>query len=274
MNRLTATMMSLAVGLTSVKCTSDALPGSSTINAYASDVRSDIGHIGNDASTGVDGGKSTADTGVDATQQDAGKAPNFDNPCTKQLGQKWQTLLSGEYHYNPPPNAGADRATLEGVSKQDVLALAQLINSKAVTQLCYAQETVDPVDPEGDAVRVCDSIDLLYNGETKPDNEDVYIRCYIDNKPLPQGPKLFTGEKFLQDKIGISAATGFDYQDDPALPDIPTNAPAIYKDRMMESEQLTGAPISASFFLTGGNQDPKYGTGDFKRRSRIWISGK
>lgn len=269
MNRLTATMMSLAIGLTSAKCTSEDLPGSNTINAYASDVRSDIGHIGNDSSSSTDTGKSTADTNVDAGQQDTGRVINFDNPCTKQLGQKWQTLLSGEYHYNPPATVGSDRATLDGVTKQDVLALAQLIEDKVITKLCYAQETVDPIDPAGNAVRVCDSVDVEYNGPKTPENEDVYVLCHIEKDFLPQGPKLNPNfyDSILEDEVSLSANTALGGKDYELI-----DEPAIYKNRTFQGKD--GFMYGESFFMTGGGQDPKWGTGDFKRRSRVWISGK
>lgn len=257
MNRLTATAMSLALGLTNAKCATDASIGSNTQTGttYSDVVARHIGNISTDAGT---------DTAPDK------------NPCNK-LDPNWKTMLSGEYAYNPPPNMGADRVTLEGVSKVQVFALAKLIRDKVVTQLCYAQETINPIDAQGDAVRVCNSIEVQYNGEPTSDNEDVYVLCHIKD-PLPQGPTLLPQyEKgIIEDEIGISSNTALEYPLDPeGSPMMGLDTPALYKTRIIEGGVGSGPLLTAhSFFLTNGNQDSQYGTGDFKRRSRIWISGK
>ena len=275
MNRLAATAMSLALGLTSAKCATDTSIGSHSqaTAAYNDVVTGDIGRISTDASGRTDATTNNADTKSDGGKDVANAAPDK-NPC-KKLDPKWKTVLAGEYLYNPPPKMGADRATLEGVTKEQIFALAKLVNDNVVSQLCYAQETVNPVDPEGDAVRVCDSIEVQYNGEPTPDNEDVYVICHIKD-PLPQGPELLPqyDKEIIEDKIGISANTALGFSLDPEEYPIGLNAPALYKTRMIEGVDPQWSPKSHSFFITTGDQDPKYGTGDFNRRSRIWISGK
>lgn len=274
MNRLTVTAMSLAIGLTNAKCATDASVGSHSqaVEAYNDVAIGDIGRISADASGKTDDATNNGDTKSDGGKDVVSAAPDK-NPCNK-LDPNWKTVLAGEYLYNPPPKMGADRTTLEGVSKEQVFALAKLVNDKVVSQLCYAQETVNPVDAGGDAVRVCDSIEVQYNGEPAPDNENVYVICHIKD-PLPQGPSLLPqyDKGIIEDKIGISSNTALGYLD-PESSSISLDAPALYKTRMIEGVDPQWSPKSHSFFITSGDQDPKYGTGDFKRRSRIWISGK
>lgn len=266
MNRITATALSLTLGLTN--CATDASVEShfQTATAYG---EGDIGRISTDTSGKTDSIAHNTDANSDSGK---GVVPD-ENPCNK-LDSNWKTLLAGEYVYSPPPKIGTDRATLEGVSKEQVLALAQLVNAKVVTELCYAQKTINPVDTAGDAVRQCDSIEVKYNGEPTPENEDVYVVCHVKD-PLPQGPALLPqyDKEIIEDRVDISANTAIEFSPESGNT-IGLDVPAIYKTRIIEEINSRVSPLAFSFFLNSGDQDPKSGTGDFKRRSRIWISGR
>lgn len=279
----TSKIAALLISAVSVAGCSDAIEYSRPTSAIGDGLvgEGDIGKILYGQDTAGDTSGASTDAGADSSQ-DVNAADASDsaidtgipekNPC-QQLDPSWKTQLAGEYLYSPPKFVGTDRATLEGVTKEQVIDLAHLINDKVITELCYAQETVDPLDPEGNAVRVCDTIDVMYNGEISLASEEVMINCRFAD-PLPQGPKFYPQyyNKIIGDRIGLSPNTAFDFLEDGMA--VPLNIPAIYKWRVHEAVEENQSPAIESFFLTGGNQDPMYGTGDFKRRSKIWIAGR
>lgn len=162
--------------------------------------------------------------------------------------------LEARYQYDPPPNMGADRANLEGVTPQDIRTLANWVRNNADAVLEIDLKTIDPEDANLDATRLCDEVELF--------GGDQYVRCKI-KEMLPQGPNLSPGKTFVHDQVTFSADTGLDLASHES-----TEGPAIYKDRVSNDGTYT---YNSSFFL---NEEHAARTGELRRWWRVRVAGR
>lgn len=175
-------------------------------------------------------------------------------PCA---GTGWNPLLTAEYEYNPAPSFDSDRATLDGVDRFDVLRMVAKINSDVYTKFCYVQEAIAPEDASLSTSRVCDNITIQNDDPIL--SHGLYAKCEIGN-PLPDGPKLSQGYKYLNDSVTISSDTALD----PNTSKLKFE-PAIYKTQISTGPD-SKYKTATSYFLTTDATNGK--------RFKIKIAGK
>lgn len=195
--------------------------------------------------TGLDGdGGPESDLGSDADTGDSDAGAD-----------NGEISLEARYQYDPPPNMGADRANLEGVTPQDIMTLANWVRDNADAILEIDLKTIDPEDPDLDATRVCDEVELF------GDQNNQYVRCII-KEMLPQGPALSNDSTFTHDRVGFSSNTSLDLLGN-------STGPAIYKDRI--SQCFGGDTCTSSFFL---GEEHAARTGELRRWWRVRVAGR
>ncbi len=187
------------------------------------------------------------------------------------FGGKWDTLIDSEYEYKYDAKYGADRASLEKVTKDDIVNLMKIIDAKAYSKYCYTQEALNPKNEKLNAARLCNS--PLYKLLSNPDvdglftDETNYAICDI-GKALPAGPTPFWGtKKFLFDRVGLSPDTALD------LNGKYVGGPAIYKNRHETEDVGLGAGeenVTTTFFMNAFDMFEEKIT----QRFRVTIKGQ